>query len=44
MLGYFGLYGGKFSDRLRIEAEDGKRRRSSWLGRLPHEIAALNAR
>lgn len=40
MLGYFALYGGRFSNALRSR----KTRRSWWMGQLPHEIAALNAR
>ncbi|WP_255471167.1 hypothetical protein [Paracoccus sp. M683] len=40
MLGYFAIYGGRFTNRLR----GSQTRRSWWMGQLPHEIAALNAR
>ncbi|WP_299847124.1 hypothetical protein [uncultured Paracoccus sp.] len=40
MLGFVALYSGRFSDMLRSR----KTRRSWWMGQLPHEIAALNAR
>ncbi|PZX14330.1 hypothetical protein LX81_02913 [Palleronia aestuarii] len=40
MLGFFGLYGSSASRYLRRTG----RARPSWFGRLPHEIAELNAR
>lgn len=40
MLGYFAVYGGRFSKALFSR----NTRRSWWTGQLPHEIAALNAR
>jgi hypothetical protein len=42
MLGYFGIYGGGYSDRIRNSMQQN---RSRWFsGRLPHEIGLLNAR
>jgi hypothetical protein len=43
MLGYFGIYAGDQSDRIRSRPQI--RTRIGWLlGRLPHEIGRLNAR
>lgn len=44
MLGYFAIYGGRIADSFRAGATKSTPRRRWWYGRLPHEIAELNAR